>query len=91
MELFASSFDLESDGYFMRHALPFITPSVGLDAIGKTIGFLLQVFFVAVPNFLAVRASCNAIRAFCTDMGAERNMVGMIDFLLELFRFIGDP
>ena len=63
----------------------------GLDHYSKTIALLWQIFLMVGPCFYAVRAFCYRVRSIITDMGAERQMVHMPDFLADFFWFIGRP
>ena len=91
--MFSSVFDIFCPrfGTFFRRHFPFV--SLGrnfLDHYGKAIAFVWQVYLLVGPSFLAVRRVLDSIISVTVDMGVERHIGDMPDFLLDFFSAI-DP
>lgn len=88
-EFFASSVDVFDGEMMQRWLLPCISLDASLmDAAGKTLALLWQVFLVAGPEFHLVRAFCSKVRSITTDMGTERMIVDSADLLGVLFNMV---
>ena len=90
-ELFASTFELFDGVTFIRKLLPVVSLSkTQLDAIGKCLALLWQIFLVVGPLTFWIRHFCKRVRAITTDMGVERLVVDMPDCVSELMQ-LHDP
>ena len=90
-EYFASTLDVydRRQGTWARWLLPCVVldPTL-MDAFGKTLALLWQVFLIAGPSFEAVRAFCNKVRSLTTDLGVERLVVQQPDWLPDFWQLL---
>ena len=86
LELFASSFQVHDGRSFgPRRLFPINSIDKSqLDAVGKLITLLWQVFLVAGPSKHSIRMFCNRVRSLTTDMGTERLLAVHHD-VLDMF------
>lgn len=83
-ELFATSVDVFDGKVFRRWLLPCVSLHPALmDAVGKNLALLWQVFLVAGPHLHLAQAFCNRVRSITTDMGTER-LIADSPFALDL-------
>lgn len=86
VELWASSFDLFDGSRFLRRLFPVLALSPEMvDAIGKSLSLLWQIFLMAGPAVEMVRLFCGRVRAIITDMGVERKIGDMRDICEQLY------
>ena len=87
LELFAVSADFFfGSGDIVRKLLPCVSlPKWMADSMSKAVALLWQIFLMVGPTFYQVRAFCSRVRSFTTDMGAERLIAGIADFLPDFY------
>lgn len=89
VELWASSFDVFDGEGFMRRLFPCVALNTQLvDAKGKTMALLWQIFLLVGPSFDMVRRMCGRVRGIVTDMGVERKICDMPDVVAEMFELL---
>ena len=90
-EMFATTVDAYCDGQIIRRLAPLINLARdNLDHAGKTVGLVWQVFLLVGPDYASVRDFLNRVRSLTTDMGVERLLADMPDFLPDFYAAI-DP
>lgn len=73
LELYASSFDMLSEGQFVRKMLPMVSLDRSfMDAVGKVLALLWQMWLMTGPGYGMLRAFCHRVRSVTTDQGVER-------------------
>lgn len=78
VELWAASFDLYDGERFLRRLFPCVALSSQMvDAVGKTMALLWQIFLLVGPSIDMVRRFCGRVRGIVTDMGVERKICNM--------------
>lgn len=91
LELYASSFDMVDGGAIVHRLLPAISLDKGfLDAAGKVLALLWQIFLLTGPTFFLVRLFCSRVRSITTDQGVERLLADYPQVLPEFFQIV-DP
>ena len=90
VELFASTLDIICGTFFMRRALPFVAPLIGLTTLAKCSTLLWQLYLVCGPCFIRFRKVLSRVRSITTDMGVEHRIPSYVDISKDFMWFIGD-
>lgn len=82
LELYASTMEMFDGTRVTRKLLPMVSLSKEfMDASGKTLALLWQLFLMFGPDFATMRQVCSRVRSITTDCGVERHIVDMPDCL----------
>lgn len=91
LELFASTADWLHGGRLTRRMLPLVAlDKAFMDATGKCIAMLWQLYLEIGPGVERFRAFCNRVRSVTTDQGVER-MIADYPCILKDFFFLVEP
>ena len=60
----------------------------GMEALGKTLTLLWQIFLVAGPGIEAMRLFLRRVRSITTDTGVERLIVNQPDCLQKFYKYL---
>jgi hypothetical protein len=72
LEMFAASMDIQDGQTILRRLLPVLSlDRVQLDALGKVMALLWQVFLVCGPSYKVLKTFLRRVRAVATDKGTE--------------------
>lgn len=86
LEMFAASMDIQDGQAILRRLLPVLSlDRVQLDALGKVMALLWQVFLVCGPSYKVLKTFLRRVRAVVTDMGTERKMANFADCLPRFY------
>lgn len=91
-ELFAASFevwDLSGQFPFERRLFTLLSlPRDYLDASGKALALLWAIFLLVGPHYADVRRFCDSIICIVTDMGTERLIARIPNFLEDFYSLL---
>ena len=78
LEMFASSFELSFGDTVLRRLFPLVSlDRRRLDALGKTLTLMWQIYLIAGPSADLLKYFCSRVASITTDMGVEHKIANM--------------
>lgn len=89
LELYASSFDMLIGATIAHRLFPMLSLDKDLlDAAGKCLALVWQIFLLAGPSYFFVRLFCSRVRSITTDQGTERKLADFAQVLPGFYQMI---